>query len=118
VQTYNLAAAGHWPITLTPASLTFAATPVGGTSSPLQVTVTNYSPSAVSLSSMVASGDYAVVVFGTNQCSPTTVLSPGTSCTFGVTFSPTTTGSISGAVTVTHNAPNGPQVLALTGSGQ
>ncbi len=118
VQTYGVAAIGHWPITLAPATLSFPATTVGSTSTPLQVTVTNYSPVAVSLYSFVASGQYTTVAFGTNQCIPTTVLNPRSSCTFGVSFSPTTTGSISGALTVTHNAPNGPQVLALTGSGR
>jgi len=118
VQTYGVAAIGHWPITLAPAALSFPATTVGSTSTPLQVTVTNYSPVAVSLYSFVASGQYTTVAFGTNQCIPTTVLNPRSSCTFGVSFSPTTTGSISGALTVTHNAPNGPQVLALTGSGR
>jgi hypothetical protein len=118
VQTYNLAATGHWPITLTPGSLTFPATVLGSTSSTLQVTVTNYSTAAVTLNNFLASGDYAAVAYGTNQCAPATVLSPGGSCTFGVTFSPSVTGTISGTITVTHTAPDGPQVLPVTGSGQ
>jgi hypothetical protein len=117
-QTYNMAAIGFWPITLAPATLSFPATSVGGTSAPLQVTVTNYSTVAVTLNSFVASGDYAVVSLGSSPCSPGTVLNPGAACTLGVTFSPTITGTITGAMTVSHSAPNGPQVVGLTGKGQ
>ena len=37
VQTYNLATVGFWPLTVAPASLSFPATAVGSTSSPLQL---------------------------------------------------------------------------------
>jgi len=118
VQTYNLAAVGHWPITLTPATLSFPATAVDNTTTPLQVTVTNYSPSALTLNGFAASGDYAAVSFGSNPCAPGTVLNPGGTCTFGVTFSPAVKGTITGAVTVSYTSPYGPQVLPVTGSGQ
>jgi hypothetical protein len=117
VQTYNLAAIGYWPITLTPASLSFPATAVGSSSAALQITVTNYTTSSVTLNSLVASGDYAVTTLGTNPCQAGTVLSAGGKCTFGVTLSPTVTGNISGAVTVSHSAPNSPQVVSVSGSG-
>ena len=118
VQTFNLAAVGYWPITLTPATLIFPATAVGTTSSPLQLTVTNYSPAAVTLNGLSASGDYALVTAGTNPCTVGIVLNPAGKCTLGITFSPTVKGTITGAVTVTHSALYGPQVGALTGSGQ
>jgi len=117
VQTYNLAAVGYWPITLSPASLSFPTTAVGTTSSPLQMTVTNYSTAAVTLNGLVASGDFSVVSVGSTPCLAGTVLNPVGKCTLGVSFSPTVTGAISGAVTVSHTAPDGPQVGALTGTG-
>jgi len=118
LQTLNLATVGFWPVTLVPASLSFPATSVGTTSAPLQVKVTNYSTTAVTLNSFTASGDYTVVSSGTSPCAPGTILVSAASCTLGVTFAPTVTGTITGAVTVSHNAPNGPQVAAVTGSGQ
>jgi Protein of unknown function (DUF1573) len=117
VQTYNLTATGFWPITLSPNSLSFPLTAVGHTSSPLQVAVTNNSSGSVTLGSLVASGDYNVVSYGANPCAPGTVLIAGGTCTFGVTFSPTVSGAIAGAATVSHNAPNTPQIVALSGSG-
>jgi hypothetical protein len=118
VQTFNLAAVGFWPITMSPASLSFPATTVGATSSALQITVTNYSTASVTLNGITVSGDYSLVSVGSNPCQSGTVLIPAGKCTVGITFSPTVKGTITGAVTVTHNAPDGPQVSALTGSGQ
>src|SRR5207244_1867838 len=61
--------------------------------------------------SIVASGDYAQ----NNNCG--TTLAAGTSCTINVTFTPTVTGTRTGAITITDNAPNSPQTVNLTGNG-
>jgi hypothetical protein len=118
IQTYNLAATGFWPITLSPNRLSFPATAVGSTSSPLQITVKNYSAVSVTLGTIVASGGYDIVPLGVNACGSGTVLNVNGTCTFGVTFSPLIIGVIPGAATLSHNAPNSPQVVALTGTGQ
>ena len=117
VQTFNLGATAYWPISMSPVGLSFGAVTVGSTSAPLQVTVTNYTTGQVTLNTFAASGDYTVVSFGSVPCSPGLVLTSGGKCTFGVTFSPTVTGTITGAVTVSHSAPNSPQVVSLSGSG-
>ncbi len=91
---------------------------VGSTSSPLQITVNNYSAVSVTLGTIVASGGYDIVPLGVNACGSGTVLNANGTCTFGVTFSPMISGVIPGAATLSHNAPNGPQVVALTGTGQ
>ena len=44
-------------------------------------------------------------------------LAAGQSTSFSVTFAPTTTGSLSGSVTVTSNATNSPLAISLSGSG-
>jgi hypothetical protein len=41
----------------------------------------------------------------------------GASCTFTVTFRPTTIGTLMGTVSITDNAANSPQTIALTGIG-
>jgi hypothetical protein len=71
---------------------------------------------SLNIASIVASGDYSAVSGGSNPCGPTVAAS--SSCTFLVTFSPTKTGTIKGAVTVVDDAPTSPQVLPLTGKGQ
>ena len=118
VQTYNLMGTGVWPISLSPASLSFPATVVGSSSPALQVTVTNRSSTAVTVVSLALSGDYNLVPLGANPCVSGTVLNASETCTAGITFSPTVTGTISGVMTVAHNAPNSPQVTTITGTGQ
>jgi len=117
VQTLNFMGTGAWPISVSPVTLNFPATAVGTTSSPLQVTVTNSTTAGVMLNNFVPSGDYGVLPYGSSPCSPGMILNAGAKCTFGVTFSPTVTGSIAGAVTLTDGAANSPQVVGTSGSG-
>ncbi len=103
----------------TPLTLTFSATSLNfgvlqiGLSSPTQtVTVNNVSSHPVTMSSIVASGDYA----DTNTC-PVSMLA-GTSCTITVTFTPTAAGTRTGAVTLKDNsAGSSSQTISLTGTG-
>src|SRR2546428_563696 len=44
-------------------------------------------------------------------------LPPGQSSTFSVQFAPTTTGSVSGSVSLVSDAPNSPSTIALSGAG-
>ncbi len=100
------------PITITPVSVSFGALTVGTTSSSHTVTLTNHTAGSLSLT-IGASGDFAA---GGGTCSAS--LGAGASCTFGVTFTPTTTGAVSGAATVAYPAGYSPQEVKLTGTGQ
>ena len=98
-------------VVLTPSSLSFARQAMGTTSVALKVRVSNSGSKALSITSIVASGDFAQ----TNDC-PATV-PPAGSCTLSVTFTPTATGTRTGAITVTDNAVGSPHKLSLTGTG-
>jgi hypothetical protein len=115
-QIIGLSGTGVIPVTLSPASLTFAAQAVGTTSAPQTVTLTNDSGTTLTISSVVASGDFNANPAGTVPCGAT--VAAAATCTFSVTFTPNVTGAISGAATVSHNAPLGPAVMKLTGTGQ
>jgi hypothetical protein len=96
--------------TLSARKLAFKATQLVGTASPAQsVTLSNYGTAALDISSIVASGDFSQ----TNTCG--TNLAEAASCTISVTFSPTQSGTRTGAVSITDNAPHSPQVISLTG---
>jgi hypothetical protein len=97
-------------LTPNPSSLTFAGTIVGDSSSTQAVTVTNSGTTSATVSGVTASGDYSQ----TNNCS---TLAVGASCTVTVKFTPTTSGTRTGNVTITSNANNSPTTVALTGSG-
>jgi Abnormal spindle-like microcephaly-assoc'd, ASPM-SPD-2-Hydin/Protein of unknown function (DUF1573) len=102
-------------VSLSPVSaLAFAATAVGSISSAQSVTVTNNGGVSLQLQSIVSTGDFTIVA-GSNTCG--TSIAPGGSCTLQLAFAPSTSGTRSGLLTVTGNATNSPQTLALGGIG-
>jgi Abnormal spindle-like microcephaly-assoc'd, ASPM-SPD-2-Hydin/Kelch motif/Galactose oxidase, central domain len=105
----------YTPLTLTfsASSLNFGLLQIGLTSPSQTVTVTNVSGHSVDFTSIASSGDYAQ----THTC-PTT-MTAGTSCTITITFTPTKTGTRSGAVILKDNSPGSPtQTITLTGTGE
>ena len=98
-------------IALAPGSLSFSPQAVGTTSAPQTVALLAAGSQPLSISSIVASGDFAQ----TNTCGST--VPSGTSCTISMTFTPTATGIRTGGVTITDNATGSPQKLPLIGTG-
>jgi len=98
-------------VTLSPSSLNFGNQTVGTTSSPQAVTLTNSQSVSLSITSITTSGDYAQ----TNNCG--TSLAANSSCTINVTFTPTTSGTRTGTLTVNDNGPGNPHTASLTGTG-
>src|ERR1700730_4586612 len=77
----------------------------------LKVTLTNTGITNLVISSIVPTGNYSQ----TNNCgSP---ILPNKQCTIAITFTPATTGTRTGSVTITDNAPNSPHIVGLTGGG-
>jgi hypothetical protein len=112
-QSLNLAGNGTAPaVNLSATTLAFGTQTVGTTSAPKTVTLENVGNLALTISSIVASGDFAVV---SNTCPAS--LGPGLTCTFGVTFKPTATGARTGLVTIKDNAGDSPQFISLSGTG-
>ena len=97
-------------VTLSPTSLTFGSEPVGTTSAPLPVTLTNSGGAALNISSVTTIGDFAV---SSNPCGAS--LAAGQFCIISVTFTPTAPGARSGSLIITDNAANSPQAVALAG---
>jgi hypothetical protein len=100
-------------VLLTPTSLTFAGQLVttSSTTNPT-VTVKNIGTVTLNIASITISGDFSQK----NTCAAT--LTAGSSCVITVTFTPTTTGTRTGAITITDDAISGsPQTVPLTGTG-
>lgn len=111
-QTASLTGTGLAPAAaLSPTSLTFSSQNVGTTSAAQAVTLTNSGNIAMTISGITISGDFAQ----TNNCAAT--LAVNSSCTINVKFTPTATGTRSGTLTVTDNAPGSPQTVGLSGTG-
>jgi trimeric autotransporter adhesin len=106
-------------VSLTPSTLSFGNRPLGETIGPKPATLTNTQTvpltiSSIAISGGTAPGDYAWG--GTCPISPNK-LGAGRSCTITVTFTPTALGSLTASLTVTDDASNSPQSVALTGTG-
>ena len=91
-------------------SLNFSDQAIDNTTNPQSVTLTNSGTATVSITNIVASASFAQ----TNTCGQPLV--PGASCVINVTFTPSTTGSVGGMLSVTDNAPGSPQQVALSGA--
>jgi len=115
-QIVDVTGTGALPVALAPTSLAFGDQKVGTTSVGKTVTLTNNSGATITVSSIVASGDFTAAPSGKKPCGAS--VAAGAKCTFSVTFSPNVTGAISGAATVTESAPLSPAVIKLTGTGQ
>ena len=100
-------------VAFSPGSLTFPGQKVGTSSPATTVTmkVTNHSTAALVLGSITASGDFTQA----NSCGPS--IAPGASCAISVTFTPTATGSRTGALTITDSDFSSPQSVILKGTG-
>ena len=86
-----------------------------GTSSPSKtVTLTNFSPTTfLTVSGVSLSG----VDFSMSNGCPSKLKPNFASCTINVTFKPTTTGALTGSLTITDSDVSSPQIVSLTGTG-
>jgi hypothetical protein len=101
---------GTGNVTVSPKQYTFANQPIGTTSSPATITLTNGQSTAITISSIQISAPFQQ----TNNCGGT--LAAGGSCTISITYAPTAVGYSSTNLTITDNASNSPQTVAIAGN--
>jgi len=117
-QTVTLSGTGLAPaVGLSPGSLTFPSQTVGTTSPIQSSTLTNTGTATLSVTSIVPSGDFALATTGTSCPYAGGTVTGGANCTIDVTFTPSATGTRTGTVTVTDNAADSPESVALSGIG-
>jgi phospholipase C len=109
-QTVTLSGIGTY-VTFSSSTLNFGTALQGKSSSKMSVTLTNNAVGPLSITSITISGDYTQ----TNTCGAS--VAANSSCKITVTFTPSTTGTRYGAVTITDGDGASPQVVNLTGIG-
>lgn len=112
-----LSGTGIGPIvSLSSTSLSFGDEAVGSSTASQSVTLTNTGNAALGITSIAVTGtDASSFAFGTSCGSS---LAAGANCTIHGHFAPTTTGALTAAVTITDNASDSPESIALSGTGQ
>jgi hypothetical protein len=104
-------------VSISPTSLAFATTVVGATSAAKNVTLTNGGTVTLDIAGITTSANFGTkTATGKTPCGAT--LAAGKSCQIGVTFTPTTAGTLTGTLSVSDNASNSPQTVALSGKGE
>jgi hypothetical protein len=110
----SVALTGTTPPFLSPTTVTMPSQYVGTSGLPQAVTLYNTGTTALAISNVTAtpSSDFSAL----SGCGSS--LPAGQSCSIGVFFDPSTTGTRTGTLTVTDNATDSPQTSTLTGMGQ
>ena len=99
-------------VTLSPTQLSFGDEPVGQTSAPQIVTLTNTGSVPLNFATIVANGDYAQ----TNDCGSN--IPAAGNCSISVTFTPTQVGVRTGSIVISDSDQGtSPQTIPLTGTG-
>jgi LEA14-like dessication related protein len=114
-QTVNLSGTGIAPTTLSASSLSFGNVTVGSTSAIQWVKLTNNQPTALTITSLVASSGYALDP--TTSCPSSGTVGANGYCMLAVEFKPTALGATPGTINIGTNASNSPQSVTLTGTG-
>src|SRR5258706_14404715 len=102
-------------VLLSPKKLLFGNQPVGTTSAPKTVTLTNLGNTQLNFFDLRIIGKSRMDFSQTNNCGAS--IAAHTSCTITVTFTPTAIGARGGTVRITDDGGASPQKVALKGTG-
>lgn len=100
---------------ISPSSLDFLDVEVGQTATS-EINVVNAGRATLNVTGADVTGTDTDQFTGTPEAACAT-LAPNARCTVRVTFTPTSAGTMTAALDITHNAPDAPTTVALTGTG-
>jgi hypothetical protein len=106
------------PVTVSPTSLTFAATAKGQVSPPQTVTLTNLGGWLLSVQTVQIAGPNASSFFEYDNCQGGGYIYGQGTCTMEVAFQPTSTGAQTAVMYIIDNGSGSPQSVLLTGTGK
>ena len=98
-------------LTIYPTSLSFPDEALDSISAPQRVTLLNAGTVPITLSNLLATGDFSHQL--TSTCGGT--LAAGALCSVSVVFSPSTLGTRTGTLSLATNVPGSPQTISLRG---
>jgi len=92
-------------------SMPFGTQLVDSTSPPQSVALSNYGTTTLNIASITVPANFTE----TDNCVPS--LAPGAACSISVTFMPTESGDVSGALSMADDAAGSPQTVSVSGTG-
>ena len=104
-------------LTLPAKPVAFGTVPQGKTSAVKLLKIANPGPFPITLAGLTLPSDYHVAASKQTTC-PAGVLAPGAKCQYGLTLSPTVSGTENGQATLLGNASNTPATILLVGNGK
>jgi hypothetical protein len=111
-QVITLIGTGQVPqVSLAPSPLTFTSQVIGTSSAAQNVTLSNTGTATLNISGISVVGDFSE----SNDCG--LQVSATGSCQIAVVFTPSATGTRTGALTIVDDASGSPQTVSLTGTG-
>jgi hypothetical protein len=102
-------------VIITPGSLNFGNESLGTTTASQRVTLANNTGGPLAIANIWLAGANSSDFSMTTSCASS--LAAGSSCTISLTFTPSAAGARAASLTVSDNASNSPQAVALTGTG-
>jgi hypothetical protein len=114
-QAANLNGSATLPLTVAPATLSFAGQIVASSSAAQTVTITNNLAATANLA-IAGGGEFAAMPGGATPCGAT--LASHAQCTWNVTFTPSGVGNRAGSITITSSGNPAVQTVGVTGTGQ
>ena len=113
-----LTGAGTVQASASPTAINFGNVVVGATSALKTVTLTNYLPTTLTVSSLTVTAASPYVIDPSSTCLTPTVAANGGTCTVNLTVTPSATGAQpAGTLTITDSASNSPQTVTLSATG-
>jgi hypothetical protein len=103
-------------VTISAAVIVFGAIAMDTTSAQQNITVTSSGTAVVHISSVQLSGANVGDFKLNNGCTATNGYAANTACTLGLTFTPAATGPRAATLTITDDALNSPQTVAISGN--
>ena len=100
-------------VTFSPAMMDFGVVAAGTSSAVKVVTITNTGNANLSFPSDFQVADSRFAFGGAGNCATKVNYAPGASCTASLVYKPTSTGAVTGTMSVTSNASTTPTVLTL-----
>lgn len=114
--TYSATGTGDPGIGISIDPVNFPSQALNTASAPLGIIITNIGNVPLDLSSISITGEFNLLS-EPNSCPAPGTLAVGQTCDIWIDFAPTTSGNLTGTITISDNVGNSPQTIDLTGIG-